>query len=93
MALVRSSSSSSTRIIVLLIVLQVFSTGFLWTLDALNDVSEGVFALFVAVDLLSFAMVSYIYRTEKIGGAASRAWILFGCLVLIAIIFSSLVLT
>ena len=83
---------ASNRIIILLIALQVLSTGFLWTLDALNNVSEGIFALFVAVDLLSFAMVSYIYRREKIGQSTSKAWILLGCLILLAIIFSSFVI-
>ena len=83
---------ASNRIIILLIALQVLATAFLWTLDALNNVSEGIFALFVAVDLLSFAMVSYIYRREKIGGSTSKAWILLGCLILLAIIFSSFVI-
>ncbi|HZW56600.1 MAG TPA: hypothetical protein VFF30_09950 [Nitrososphaerales archaeon] len=82
--------NQANRMISLLLVLQVFSTGFLWTLDALNQVSEGIFALFVAVDLLAFAMVSYIYRAEKLRASPSRAWVLVGCIILIAIVFASL---
>ncbi len=82
--------NQANRMISLLLVLQVFSTGFLWTLDALNQVSEGIFALFVAVDLLAFAMVSYIYRAEKLRASPSRSWVLVGCILLIVIVFASL---
>jgi hypothetical protein len=79
------------RIIVLLLVLQLISTGFLWTIDALNEISESIFALFVAVDLLSFAMISYIYRVEKANASPSKVWILTGCVLLLVMIFSSLI--
>lgn len=82
----------ANRIIILLLALQVLSTGFLWTLDALNEISEGIFALFVAVDLLSFAMISYIYRSEKLNSPPSRVWILVGSFLLLSIIFSSLII-
>jgi hypothetical protein len=83
--------NQTNRMVVLLLALQVVSTVFLWTLDALNDISEGIFALFVAVDLISFAMISYLYRVEKASTSPKRFWILIGCVFLIAIIFSSLV--
>ena len=76
----------------LLLALQAASTAFLWTLDDLNEVSEGTFALFLGVDLMSFAMISYSYRQERQLGIPSRTWLLVGCLIIMALLFSSLFL-
>ena len=78
--------------IILLLSLQVVSIVFLWTLDALNQISEGIFALFLAVDLISFAIVSYLYRSEKMREIPSRAWIVIGCVLILVLIFASLFL-
>lgn len=80
------------RIIILLLSLQVVSIVFLWTLDALNQVSEGIFALFLAVDLISFAIVSYLYRSEKMREMPHRSWIVIGCVLILILIFASLFL-
>ena len=81
------------RIIILLLSLQATSIVFLWTLDALNQISEGIFALFLAVDLISFAMISYVYRVEKLQQIPSRGWIVIGCILILILVFSSLFLT
>jgi len=74
----------------LLICLQGVSMIFLWTLDAVDVVSEVKFAVFIAVDLLSFAMVAYGYRKLRGGQLISRVWILLGSLGLVVLLFSGL---
>ncbi len=81
------------RIIILLLVLQGVSLALLWTLDALNQVSEEIFALFLAVDMISFAMISYVYRHEKISETPNRGWLIVGSALVIILLFSTLVLT
>ena len=83
----------SRRVIVLLLVLQAVSIVLLWTLDALNQVSEGTFALFLAVDMISFAMVSYIYRHDKEAEPPSRGWLIVGSVLVLVLLFSTFVLT
>ena len=80
----------SSRIVLLLLCLQAVATIFLWSLDALNQVSEGTFALFLAIDLLGFAMISYVYRSEKNSNHPSRNWLLVGCGMILILLFSSL---
>ncbi len=84
--------TQTSRIVALLLALQVFCTGFLWTLDALNQVSESVFALFVAVDLVAFAMMSYIYRSARVDSVAGKGWMLVGLVLMLVMMFSSLIL-
>jgi hypothetical protein len=87
-----SNGFPKRRIIVLLLVLQGVSIVLLWTLDALNEVSEGTFALFLAVDMISFAMISYVYRHDKEAETPSRGWIIVGSVLVLVLLFSSLVL-
>ena len=75
----------------LLVALQVVSTAFLWTLNPLAKRSELVFSLFIAVDLLAFAMVSQIYRGEKAAKPPSRGWLLLGSFVLILLLLLNFV--
>ncbi len=83
----------SNRLIVLLLSLQVEATVFLWTLDTISQASESTFALFLAVDLVSFAIISYIYRTRKQGGFPQRGWIIVGCVLVLVLLFSSLLVS
>jgi hypothetical protein len=78
------------QIVSLLFLLQATATAFLWTLSALSSVSEGKFAVFLAVDLLSFAMISYIYRMHRWTRLASRPWLLTGSVGLVILILSGL---
>lgn len=78
------------QIVSLLFLLQAIATVFLWTLSALSSVSEGKFAVFLAVDLLSFAMISYMYRTQRWTKLPSRPWLLTGSIGLAILILSGL---
>jgi uncharacterized membrane protein YozB (DUF420 family) len=78
------------KIVALLLLLQAVSAFFLWTLDALGAVSEGKFAVFLAVDLLAFTLTAYVYTHEKWGEATSRVWILAGSLGLMILLFVGL---
>ena len=86
------STTSTRRIVVLLLLLQVVTTAFLWTLDALNEISESTFALFLAADLVSFAMISYLYRNVKEMGIPNRGWIAVGGILVVIFLFASLAL-
>ena len=81
------------RIIIFLLVLQGVSLVLLWTLDALNQVSEEIFALFLAVDMISFAMISYVYRHVKENQIPNRGWLIVGSSLVLVLLFSTLVLT
>jgi RsiW-degrading membrane proteinase PrsW (M82 family) len=78
------------KMIVLLLVLQAASTIFLWTLDDLNEISEVIFALFLAIDLVSFAMISYTYRKEKQVEPPNKTWLIIGSALIAVLLFSSL---
>ncbi len=67
------------RIVLLLILLEGVATVTLWTLNPTDTASQAVFATLLGIDLLAFAMVSYLYRTEKSGARFSRPWVLAGC--------------
>jgi hypothetical protein len=74
----------------LLFLVQAAATVFLFTLDALSTVSEGKFAVFLAVDLLSFAMISHIYRTQRWSKPPNRLWLLMGSIGLAVLVLSGL---
>jgi len=78
------------QIVSLLFMLQAIATVFLWTLSALSSVSEVKFAVFLAVDLLSFAMISYIYRMQRWTKLPSKPWLLTGSIGLAILILSGL---
>lgn len=67
------------RLVVFLLLLQLSATLTLYTLTPTESTSQAAFGLLLGVDLLAFAMVSYLYRNEKIGIAFSRPWVLTGC--------------
>jgi hypothetical protein len=85
--------NQAERLILLLLLLQVVTTGFLLTLDSLSSVSEALFALFLAVDLFSFGIVSYIYRVNKNDSSISRLWVIVGTSIIAVLLLSSLFVT
>lgn len=78
------------RLVLLLLLLQGAATVTLWTLDPTSRTSQAVFAILLGVDLLAFAMVSYLYRMEKHGAAFSRPWVLTGCIVFVVLLLAAL---
>jgi hypothetical protein len=81
----------SLKIVGLLIVVELVSAYFLWTLNSVNQAGEAVFALFLAVDLVSFAMISYIYRTSK-SGELNRGVLMIACCMILVFVYVSLAL-
>jgi hypothetical protein len=69
---------STEKVFVPLLIVQTISVIFLWTLDTLPQVSQTIFTLFLASDLLSFALVTHVYMSKKTGttvrGATLMAW-------------------
>ena len=78
------------QIVALLLVLQIVSVAYLWVATLVGALSAGRFAIFLAIDLLSFALVGYVYTHEKWGETISRVWILVGSTGLILLLICSL---
>jgi hypothetical protein len=79
-----------SRVILLLLVLQAGVTGFLIWLSLASNSSEDTFALFLTVDLVAFAMVTYIFRTERVQAVPNPLWLFVGLGIIVAIFFASL---
>jgi hypothetical protein len=82
----------SLKIVGLLILVELVSAYFLWTLSPVNQAGEGVFAIFLAIDLVSLAMMSYIYRTNKSGQQLNRGVLIAACCMILVFVYASLVL-
>jgi RsiW-degrading membrane proteinase PrsW (M82 family) len=80
-----------SRIIVLLLILQADVTGFLVALSVATSVDQNTFALLLTIDLIAFAMMTYIYRTERIQALPNRIWLIVGSALIVVVFFSSLV--
>jgi hypothetical protein len=77
------------RIVVLLLLLQLLSVYFLWTLNPATEEGEAIFALYLSVDLVSFAMISHIIRSDKWKSSISRVTLLAGCFFLALLLLSA----
>jgi RsiW-degrading membrane proteinase PrsW (M82 family) len=82
-----------SRVVLLLLILQADVTGFLIALSFASNPSQDTFALLLTVDLIAFAMMTYIYRTDKLSLLPNRVWIIIGSAVIVAAFFSSLIFT
>jgi hypothetical protein len=80
----------SIRIAALSVLLGLVSVYYLWTLNPLSNQSETTFALFLALDLVAFAMISYIYRVDKRGDSIGRAALIVGCCFALLLLFAGL---
>lgn len=80
----------STKMVYLLILVEAVSVYFLWTLNPVTQVGEEVFAVFLAVDILSLMMISYIYRTYKSGDQFNRALLTSACALILVLVYASL---
>jgi hypothetical protein len=60
---------SAERTAVPLLMVQTISVVFLWSLDTLGHVSQVIFTLFLAADLLSFGLMAHFYLAMKIGSS------------------------
>lgn len=80
------------RLVLLVVLLQGTATVTLWTLNPTGTAAQAVFGILLAVDLLGFALVSYLYRTDKAKAQFSRPWFLVGCGMLVVLFLAVLVL-
>ncbi|MDG6905052.1 MAG: hypothetical protein JRN20_04625 [Nitrososphaerota archaeon] len=80
----------STRMIGLLLIAEAVVAYFLWTLNPTDQAGETVFGLFLAVDLVSLSMMSYIYRTYKRGDGPHRGPLLVACCMILILVYASL---
>ena len=86
------SAAASMRVFALLCLLGVVSVTFLWTLNPVNPQSQTVFAIYLSIDLVVFAMASYIFRVSKWDEGATRWPLIGGCLFLLVLLLVSLTL-
>ena len=77
-------------VVALILVLQLISVVFLWTLNPYDPQAEPAFALYLVVVLLSFTMISYAYRGLKQSNTVQKVPILAGCIVVISLLFVGL---
>ncbi|MGP8124794.1 MAG: hypothetical protein ACLQEQ_02870 [Nitrososphaerales archaeon] len=88
----RLGDTASFRIFVLLLLLGIVSVASLWTLNPVGSQDQTTFAIYLSIDLVVFAMASYIYRVSKWKEEVGRAPLLGGCLMLLLILFVGLAL-
>ena len=67
------------RIVALLLLIAALSVFVLWTVNPVGAGSETTFALYLAVDLICVAMISYVQRSVAGDGRIGRAPLIAGC--------------
>jgi hypothetical protein len=77
-----------TRIVALLLLIAAASFVVLWTVNPVGSGSETTFALFVAIDLTSVAMISYVQRSISFDDRFGRAPLLAGCFFILFLILA-----
>jgi hypothetical protein len=75
-------------VIAILIIFQIVSVVYLWTISTVGLAAEQLFALFLGGDVLAFAMVSYIYRCSKSNSSPRILWLVAGSGMLVVLMFS-----
>jgi hypothetical protein len=85
-------SKYSVRIVFLLVLVEAVADIFLWSLSPVTQAGEGVFAVLLAINLVSLAMISNIYRAFKHGYPLNKAFLITGCALIVLFVCVSLVL-
>lgn len=76
-----------------LIALQTSTVVVLWLLNPLTERATVTFALYLSLDLVAFAIISYIYRSRRNARSPNPAWMVMGYLYLVVLLLSNLLLT
>ncbi len=76
----------AVRIVGLLVIVAFASSVVLWTIDTSLASGESLFAVYLSIDLISFAMISYIYRVTKTGDSIGRIPLLVGSVTLLLLL-------
>jgi hypothetical protein len=85
-------SRYATRIVFLLVLVEAVSVYILWTINPVSQTDEGVFAFFLAIVLVSLAMISNVCRNNKEGSQMNRGFLLAGCGLILIFVYVSLLL-
>ena len=80
----------NTRLVVFLVVVEAVSAIYLWTLNVVDNANGQLYAFYLAVVLITFAMISYIYRSDRLGRVADRKYLSIGCVIVILLLVFSL---
>ena len=76
----------------LLVLVEAVSVYLLWTISPVGKTDEAVFAIFLAITLVSLAMISNVYRSYMNGGQLNRAFLLTCCGLMVILVTISLAL-
>jgi membrane associated rhomboid family serine protease len=87
----RLGDTAALRVFTLLLLLGLVSVVFLWTLNPVSSQGQTTFTVYLSIDLVVFAMASYIYRKSKWKEGAGRVPLLGGCLMLLLLLFAGLI--
>jgi hypothetical protein len=82
----------SVRIVSLLLLVAAVSVFVLWSVNPLGSGSESTFALFLAVDMVCVAMISYVERAVSREGRIARAPLIAGCIFILFLVFTGIYL-
>ena len=77
------------RIVALLLVIASISVFVLWTVNPVGSGSETTFALYLAIDLISVALISYVHRSVTGGDRISRVPLIAGCCFILLLALAS----
>lgn len=79
----------SVRITALLLLVAALSVFVLWTANPVGSAGETTFALYLSIDLASFAMISYIHRSVAAEGRIGSVPLLAGCCLILLLLLAS----
>jgi hypothetical protein len=85
---IEAAERTGIRMTGLLLIISAMSVVGLWTLDTSDVAGESVFAVYLSMNLISFAMIAYVYRVTKNGDNISRLAMIAGCAMLVVLIFA-----
>ena len=78
------------RVTSLLLILQVVLVTLLWSLNPLGDGSRTLFPIYLSANMISFAMISYVYRSLRKNGRLGKVPLLAGCALVCALLLTGL---
>lgn len=76
--------------VIFLIALQAVAVVVLWLLNPVTQVATDVFALYLSLGLLCFAIISYVYRSKRAAKEPSATWLAIGYFSLMVLLVSAL---
>ncbi|HXW94261.1 MAG TPA: hypothetical protein VEJ19_00970 [Nitrososphaerales archaeon] len=82
----------AVRIVSLLLIVAAVSVFVLWSANAVGSGGETTFALFLAVDLVAVAMISYVERSVSEQGNIGRAPLIAGCCFVLVLVIAGIYL-